>query len=189
MINERLGKPEFDCLTLNDVYDCGCGPEGEDGKADGIAGKAVEKIAKVKDKVVDTKQKVTDTKEKVMEKGKEVVKGVQEKAGEVGSKVQGVAAAAVAKVADAGKKVGNPIPTDKEEIVYRPKQAVEVGKKAKEAIIPKPIPPMKEEPSQAVVKPIPIELSSEDEEAEEDDSGLLDEGQEKDGAPPAEHEI
>ncbi|KAI9632988.1 ERV/ALR sulfhydryl oxidase domain-containing protein, partial [Dioszegia hungarica] len=26
-INERLGKAEFDCLTLNEVYDCGCGPE------------------------------------------------------------------------------------------------------------------------------------------------------------------
>ena len=28
LINERLGKPEFDCLTLDDKYDCGCGPEG-----------------------------------------------------------------------------------------------------------------------------------------------------------------
>ncbi|KLT38268.1 hypothetical protein CC85DRAFT_267437 [Cutaneotrichosporon oleaginosum] len=24
LVNERLHKPEFDCLTLNDVYDCGC---------------------------------------------------------------------------------------------------------------------------------------------------------------------
>ncbi|GMK53512.1 hypothetical protein CspeluHIS016_0100980 [Cutaneotrichosporon spelunceum] len=24
IVNERLHKPEFDCLTLNDVYDCGC---------------------------------------------------------------------------------------------------------------------------------------------------------------------
>ena len=28
LINERLGKPEFDCLTLDETYDCGCGPEG-----------------------------------------------------------------------------------------------------------------------------------------------------------------
>jgi len=28
LINARLGKEEFDCLLLNDVYDCGCGPEG-----------------------------------------------------------------------------------------------------------------------------------------------------------------
>lgn len=27
MVNERLGKPEFDCLTLDKTYDCGCGPE------------------------------------------------------------------------------------------------------------------------------------------------------------------
>lgn len=27
IVNERLHKPEFDCLTLNDVYDCGCGNE------------------------------------------------------------------------------------------------------------------------------------------------------------------
>ncbi len=25
MVNERLGKPEFDCLTLDATYDCGCG--------------------------------------------------------------------------------------------------------------------------------------------------------------------
>ncbi len=28
-VNERLKKPQFDCNTLDDVYDCGCGPEGE----------------------------------------------------------------------------------------------------------------------------------------------------------------
>jgi hypothetical protein len=28
VINERLGKPEFDCLTLDETYDCGCGPVG-----------------------------------------------------------------------------------------------------------------------------------------------------------------
>lgn len=28
LINERLGKPEFDCLLLDEIYDCGCGPEG-----------------------------------------------------------------------------------------------------------------------------------------------------------------
>ncbi|WWC65658.1 uncharacterized protein I303_108279 [Kwoniella dejecticola CBS 10117] len=26
-VNERLGKPEFDCLTLDETYDCGCGDE------------------------------------------------------------------------------------------------------------------------------------------------------------------
>lgn len=26
-VNERLGKPEFDCAFLGDTYDCGCGPE------------------------------------------------------------------------------------------------------------------------------------------------------------------
>lgn len=24
-VNERLGKPEFDCSTLPEIYDCGCG--------------------------------------------------------------------------------------------------------------------------------------------------------------------
>jgi len=28
MINLRLGKEEFDCLTLDSTYDCGCGPDG-----------------------------------------------------------------------------------------------------------------------------------------------------------------
>ncbi|WVQ96176.1 hypothetical protein IAU59_003279 [Kwoniella sp. CBS 9459] len=27
LVNERLGKPEFDCLTLDATYDCGCGDE------------------------------------------------------------------------------------------------------------------------------------------------------------------
>ncbi|WWC73479.1 uncharacterized protein I206_107449 [Kwoniella pini CBS 10737] len=27
LVNERLGKPEFDCLTLDETYDCGCGDE------------------------------------------------------------------------------------------------------------------------------------------------------------------
>ncbi|WRT69485.1 uncharacterized protein IL334_006471 [Kwoniella shivajii] len=27
LVNERLGKPEFDCLTLDETYDCGCGEE------------------------------------------------------------------------------------------------------------------------------------------------------------------
>lgn len=35
LVNERLGKPEFDCLTLNETYDCGCGPEGEGDAAEG----------------------------------------------------------------------------------------------------------------------------------------------------------
>lgn len=29
MVNTRLGKPEFDCLTLDSTYDCGCADEGE----------------------------------------------------------------------------------------------------------------------------------------------------------------
>jgi hypothetical protein len=37
LVNERLGKPEFDCLTLNETYDCGCGPEGEGVAAEGKA--------------------------------------------------------------------------------------------------------------------------------------------------------
>lgn len=28
LVNTRLGKPEFDCLKLDETYDCGCGPEG-----------------------------------------------------------------------------------------------------------------------------------------------------------------
>ncbi|KAG8915578.1 hypothetical protein FRC01_003611 [Tulasnella sp. 417] len=28
LVNARLGKPEFDCLKLDETYDCGCGPEG-----------------------------------------------------------------------------------------------------------------------------------------------------------------
>lgn len=27
MVNERLLKPQFDCETLDESYDCGCGPE------------------------------------------------------------------------------------------------------------------------------------------------------------------
>ncbi|ORY34936.1 ERV/ALR sulfhydryl oxidase domain-containing protein, partial [Naematelia encephala] len=27
LVNIRLDKPEFDCLTLDETYDCGCGPE------------------------------------------------------------------------------------------------------------------------------------------------------------------
>lgn len=30
MVNARLGKPEFDCLTLDSTYDCGCADEGEE---------------------------------------------------------------------------------------------------------------------------------------------------------------
>lgn len=26
-VNARLGKPEFDCLTLDETYDCGCGDD------------------------------------------------------------------------------------------------------------------------------------------------------------------
>jgi FAD-linked sulfhydryl oxidase len=26
-VNERLGKPEFDCAHLDETYDCGCGDE------------------------------------------------------------------------------------------------------------------------------------------------------------------
>ncbi|KAI7826946.1 ERV/ALR sulfhydryl oxidase domain-containing protein [Gamsiella multidivaricata] len=31
IVNERLGKPEFDCGTLEDVYKCGCADEPQDG--------------------------------------------------------------------------------------------------------------------------------------------------------------
>lgn len=27
LVNERLGKPEFDCANLDATYDCGCGDE------------------------------------------------------------------------------------------------------------------------------------------------------------------
>jgi hypothetical protein len=27
MVNARLNKPEFDCLTLDSTYECGCGDE------------------------------------------------------------------------------------------------------------------------------------------------------------------
>jgi FAD-linked sulfhydryl oxidase len=27
-VNERLGKPIFDCAHLDDEYDCGCGDDG-----------------------------------------------------------------------------------------------------------------------------------------------------------------
>ena len=27
LINAKLGKAEFDCLTLDETYDCGCGDE------------------------------------------------------------------------------------------------------------------------------------------------------------------
>jgi hypothetical protein len=29
LINARLGKADFDCLLLDEVYDCGCGPDGD----------------------------------------------------------------------------------------------------------------------------------------------------------------
>lgn len=35
LVNARLGKPEFDCLTLDATYDCGCGPEGNATSSDG----------------------------------------------------------------------------------------------------------------------------------------------------------
>ncbi|KAF8930659.1 hypothetical protein BGZ58_008105 [Dissophora ornata] len=33
IVNARLGKPEFDCSTLADVYKCGCADEGNDEEA------------------------------------------------------------------------------------------------------------------------------------------------------------
>lgn len=36
-VNERLGKPQFDCLQIGDFYDCGCGEE--DGEGEGKTGK------------------------------------------------------------------------------------------------------------------------------------------------------
>lgn len=47
MVNARLGKDEFDCLTLNDVYDCGCGPESEEGKTATTEGDKPKEKAKV----------------------------------------------------------------------------------------------------------------------------------------------
>lgn len=35
-VNQRLGKDEFDCTTLDGLYDCGCGPE--KGPTDAITG-------------------------------------------------------------------------------------------------------------------------------------------------------
>ncbi|OCF46104.1 thiol oxidase [Kwoniella heveanensis CBS 569] len=35
LVNERLGKPEFDCLTLDATYDCGCGDESASATTDG----------------------------------------------------------------------------------------------------------------------------------------------------------
>ncbi|KAG0252444.1 hypothetical protein BG011_006954 [Mortierella polycephala] len=35
IVNARLGKKEFDCRTLSDVYKCGCADEPKDGKDDG----------------------------------------------------------------------------------------------------------------------------------------------------------
>lgn len=37
LVNERLEKPEFDCLTLDATYDCGCG---DDEKVDGSGDKS-----------------------------------------------------------------------------------------------------------------------------------------------------
>ncbi|KAF2765167.1 hypothetical protein EJ03DRAFT_262196, partial [Teratosphaeria nubilosa] len=31
VVNERLGKEEFDCAQIGDFYDCGCGDDGEEG--------------------------------------------------------------------------------------------------------------------------------------------------------------
>lgn len=33
-VNERLGKPEFDCANLDATYDCGCGDEPIHGSSD-----------------------------------------------------------------------------------------------------------------------------------------------------------
>ncbi|KAF9916649.1 hypothetical protein FBU30_001233 [Linnemannia zychae] len=38
IVNDRLGKPEFDCSTLADVYKCGCADEPTEGEAEGISG-------------------------------------------------------------------------------------------------------------------------------------------------------
>ncbi|KAG9050825.1 hypothetical protein FS837_001935 [Tulasnella sp. UAMH 9824] len=35
LVNVRLRKPEFDCLKLDETYDCGCGPEGNSTTAAG----------------------------------------------------------------------------------------------------------------------------------------------------------
>ncbi|KAG9062707.1 hypothetical protein KI688_005013 [Linnemannia hyalina] len=47
IVNVRLGKPEFDCSTLADVYKCGCADEPEEGgvrPADAAAAGLVEGI-------------------------------------------------------------------------------------------------------------------------------------------------
>ncbi|KAF9959201.1 hypothetical protein BGZ72_010137 [Mortierella alpina] len=35
MVNKRLGKPDFDCSTLADVYKCGCADEPQEGGEEG----------------------------------------------------------------------------------------------------------------------------------------------------------
>ncbi|KAJ2906106.1 hypothetical protein MKZ38_003143 [Zalerion maritima] len=35
IVNERIHKPEFDCNTIGDFYDCGCGDEDKDQKTEG----------------------------------------------------------------------------------------------------------------------------------------------------------
>ncbi|CAO3572533.1 unnamed protein product [Mortierella alpina] len=35
MVNKRLGKPDFDCGTLEDVYKCGCADEPQEGGREG----------------------------------------------------------------------------------------------------------------------------------------------------------
>lgn len=94
-INERLGKPEFDCLTLNDVYDCGCGPEGDgaegakEGKAEAISGKVLDKAGEAKEAVLDVKEK---TKEKVKQVAQAVKGKVKDGANAVKETVEDVKA-------------------------------------------------------------------------------------------------
>ncbi|KAF9951188.1 hypothetical protein BGZ70_001096 [Mortierella alpina] len=40
MVNKRLGKPDFDCGTLEDVYKCGCADEPQEGGQEGLNARA-----------------------------------------------------------------------------------------------------------------------------------------------------
>lgn len=40
LVNERLEKPVFDCATIGDFYDCGCGDEDDQKKLDPVASQA-----------------------------------------------------------------------------------------------------------------------------------------------------
>ncbi|WVQ75047.1 hypothetical protein IAR50_004656 [Cryptococcus sp. DSM 104548] len=45
-VNARLGKPEFDCLTLDATYDCGCGDEGNSTSTSGVVPESDRNVVK-----------------------------------------------------------------------------------------------------------------------------------------------